>query len=268
MNPKVSIIISTHNQAKYLEQAVSSVMNQSYDNIHAVLIDDQSTDTTPEVIERLLVLYPELEVEYDNDVGSSNTRDRGVWLALSDYIVFLDGDDWIDKAFVEKTMSIMLQDRNLGFVYVDTTYVKDGIHSPVPSPEYNFYNLIQNNFISYCSLFNREAYIDCGGYDLHNFGYFEDYQLYLNLGRHGWYGKHLGENLFYYRIHSESSFQSIRAQTLFPLYRAYLISQYPEIHPPQWTEQAKIELKKYPNDFMSWKPKDQEKYVHNVSGIT
>jgi hypothetical protein len=118
-------------------------------------------------------------------------------------------------------------------------------------PEYNVIRLIENNFISYCSLIRRNAFLDSGGYDLKNVGFSEDYQLWLKMAFKGHYGIHYPEPLFYYRVRENSISHSNQKKMIAS--KAYFIKLYPMNFPESWQKLADEELKKWSKNFMSVK---------------
>ena len=97
-NPKVSVIVPTHNRADLLPRAVDSVLAQTYGNYELVIVDDCSSDDTPGRDSRLLrpahtVVHDTTETE-----GKSAAVNTGIAHALGEYIGFLDDDDeWLPK---------------------------------------------------------------------------------------------------------------------------------------------------------------------------
>mgnify|MGYP001178124174 CR=1 FL=1 len=263
---QVSFIVPCYNQGKYLSVALESIYQQDFTDWEIIIINDGSTDDSQEIIKTLMAKAPTKNIYCLclNDVGSSVSRNTAIRMATGDFYVPLDADDKIDKTFLGKTLNKFNVNKSYGFVYVDTLYVVGNNYHPNPSPEYSFMGLLMNNFMSYCSLFRKDAYMDVGGYDLDNFCYYEDYELYIKLGMKGWYGIHLPENLFYYNVHADSSMQTERARKLGGVYKAYMINKYSELFPLEWQEQAKKIMEGFPKDFMSWKPQRQEEYAKKI----
>jgi glycosyltransferase involved in cell wall biosynthesis len=260
----VSAIVNCYNQGKYLQKALDSILNQTYKSWELKIMLDGCTDNSQEIAEEFEFSNPKKDIEIIklDDIGPSKSRHTGILESVGDAYFVLDADDWIGSRFIENTL-IALAETNRAFVYVDTVYYfeKENRYQRVPSPDYSFFNLIQNNFMSYCSLIMRDAYDDVGGYDFGNFAYTEDYELYTKLGMKGYYGYHLVDDLFYYCVHDNSSFQSERAKKLLGVYKCYMVTQMPEIYPIEWQREAKKIMAQYPKDFMSLTPKQQEEFI-------
>lgn len=123
MNPKVSIIIISYNEKKYLPQAVNSCLSQSYDNIEIIIGDDGSTDGSIEYINSLGKEVHYFIMQRDNgpviaSVRASNVIKRGLDEASGDYILILSGDDYFtDFDFVSDAVSFLEKNKEY-FAYV------------------------------------------------------------------------------------------------------------------------------------------------------
>src|SRR5690348_13147078 len=103
----VSVIIPTHNRSDFLRNAITSVLNQTYQDFEIIVVDDGSTDNTSEVVanfsdERITF------IRHDTNKGGSAARNTGILASKCDYIAFLDDDDeWLpDK--LRKQMEILV----------------------------------------------------------------------------------------------------------------------------------------------------------------
>lgn len=97
--PKISIIIPSYNRKKMLQRAVSSVVNQSYNNWELVIVDDGSTDGTSAYIKALN--HKQIVYIYQENSGRSSARNKGVSSATGTYICFLDSDDELLPNYLE-----------------------------------------------------------------------------------------------------------------------------------------------------------------------
>jgi glycosyltransferase involved in cell wall biosynthesis len=103
--PLVSIIIPSYNSKDYLRDAVSSALNQSYESIEVIVIDDGSTDGTRDIFPKFV--SKGVNCYYIENGGASNARNFGLEKAKGDYIQFLDADDIIASTKIEKQMALM-----------------------------------------------------------------------------------------------------------------------------------------------------------------
>jgi len=117
---KISVIIPVYNQEKLLNNAITSVINQSFgfENIELILIDDKSTDNTKSVIESYAEKYDNIVPIFleENSGNPSKARNRGIEYSTTNYIMFLDNDDEYDSKICEKLYDKIINDESLDFV--------------------------------------------------------------------------------------------------------------------------------------------------------
>ncbi|UXD87946.1 glycosyltransferase family 2 protein [Thalassolituus hydrocarboniclasticus] len=115
--PKVSVIVPCYNHEAYVEQAILSVLNQSYKNIELIVIDDGSKDNSCSTIRSLSDKHGFTFVEQSN-AGVCKTLNRGVSeFSTGDYIALLASDDYWALDKIEKQMKLILSSDNAEFCY-------------------------------------------------------------------------------------------------------------------------------------------------------
>lgn len=170
---KVSVIIPTYNRANLIERSVRSVLNQTYDYIEVIVVDDGSTDNTEEIIKSIndnRIIYYKQE-----NGGAAKARNTGVSLATSEYIAFHDSDDvWReDKLF--KQMSFLEENPHYGMVYCNFMFHKmDGNKNIIPR-DVNvigdldgdiFFTLLVNNTVGAPTmLLKKSLFEELNGFD-------------------------------------------------------------------------------------------------------
>lgn len=111
---KISVIIPVYNTEKYLKRCFNSVIEQNYPNLELVIINDGSKDNSESIIEEYKTKYQDLISYYKKEnTGVADTRNFGVEKATGDYIMFLDSDDYIDKALFENLEDYIKNDVEL-----------------------------------------------------------------------------------------------------------------------------------------------------------
>ena len=100
MNNKVSIIVPIYNVAKYLPACLDSILNQTYDNLEILLIDDGSTDDSLKIIEEYAKKDSRIKAFNQKNSGQSSARNLGLKKATGKFISFIDGDDMIKPNFI------------------------------------------------------------------------------------------------------------------------------------------------------------------------
>jgi len=210
--PVVSVIIPTYNSQDFIEETINSVLAQTFINLEIIVIDDESTDDTFKILNRLS--------ENDNRIKNyqishsgrpSVPRNYGVKKAAGKYIAFLDADDIWVKYKLEKQLHFFEKYPEHILVYsMSVTFGKTNFFSPSFEvlPLFNKAcktknELIQKGNSITCSsvLINKEKLIEVGGFDEDPKLQVEDYDLWIRLSELGEIG-FIPRILTYYRVHS------------------------------------------------------------------
>lgn len=101
MEDKVSIIVCAYNIENYIERCLKSLIEQSYTNIEIIVVEDGSTDKTLYKIEKICKLDNRVKVITQNNSGAIEARKKGYNISTGKYILFVDGDDWIELNCIE-----------------------------------------------------------------------------------------------------------------------------------------------------------------------
>ena len=120
-NPKVSIIIPVFNGEPFLDRCLSSVINQSYNNIEIIIINDGSTDNTQSICESYSKNDPRVIIINKKNEGVSTARNVGLDTAVGDYIYFVDADDYVLEDGIEKLVKKAID--NVADIIVAEYYV-------------------------------------------------------------------------------------------------------------------------------------------------
>ncbi len=105
MRQKVSVIIPVYNMERYLEKCIQSVCGQTYKNIEIILVNDGSTDKSAEICEVYAQKDDRIRVINKENEGVLFARKTGTAYATGSYIMYIDGDDWVERQMVEKMLS-------------------------------------------------------------------------------------------------------------------------------------------------------------------
>lgn len=122
-NQLVSIIIPTHNRAKYITKAINSCLNQTHKNIEVIIVDDCSIDNTKEIIEKIKDKRIH-HLENKSNLGAPESRNKGVREAKGKYLCFLDDDDFFYPEKIKKQLEKRLNSKvkNVGIITCDIKY--------------------------------------------------------------------------------------------------------------------------------------------------
>lgn len=202
----ISIIIPCYNHAKYLKEAIESVINQTYQNWECIVVNDGSTDNTSDVARDLINLHKNKKiylVEKVND-GVVNSRNVGVTQSSGKLILFLDADDKIHPDFLKETIVVLVENPRIGFVYTDVQ--KFGVkYDLVSHGDFSPERFLSGNQAPVSSLFRREIYDQTGGFKgVMELGW-EDWEFWISAYEQGWQGYRLGKPYLFYRQHYSGS---------------------------------------------------------------
>lgn len=187
MNTEITAIIPAYNAARYLEKAVQSVLCQTVP-CQIIIVDDASKDETYEVAERYASLYPEQVSAVKNEINSgvAVSRNMAVGLAKTEYIAFLDADDWWETDKLELQLAAIRQS-GADACYSGRELMRaDGSSTGkiLRIPEtISYQKLLKGNVISCSSVVMRRQ--DALWYPMEHDELHEDYILWLSMLRDG-----------------------------------------------------------------------------------
>jgi GT2 family glycosyltransferase len=181
----ISVVIVCYNQARYLRDAINSVLAQSYHGAEILLVDDGSTDQTPEIAQE----YPQVRYIRQNNRGLSAARNAGLHQSRGRYVVFLDADDRLLPNALDAGLALFRKQPESGFVFgAHRNIFDDGSPAPTtlsePVEQEHYWHLLQSNFIGMHAtvMYSREAIELAGGFN-EGLRACEDYQMYLRIAR-------------------------------------------------------------------------------------
>jgi glycosyltransferase involved in cell wall biosynthesis len=207
--PLVSIVIPIYNYGVQFEKTLSSVFESSYKNVEVIIVNDGSTEKYVDLKLKSLEEHPNMIVINQENSGPSSARNNGIKNSKGDFILPLDADDMIHPDYIQTCVSVLKNNKNISPVYCDTLHVGQ-IQGVEQRPEWSLDRLIQGPFIVNCSMFHREAFDKCEGYDESMKGW-EDYDLWIRMAKNGYVGKRIPKALFSYFHHENDGTVSTEA---------------------------------------------------------
>ena len=204
-NPLVSIIVPCYNQAQYLDESLHSIFNQTYANWECLIVNDGSPDTTEEVARKWEAKDLRFRYVYKENGGVSSARNLGIKMAKAEFILTLDADDTYEATFLEKAMTVLVDNPQIGIVSSWGRYFNN-------EKQLQVYQLSGKTVIDFLftnaavgtSLFRKECWEQVGGYDENPENGLEDWEFYLRVCALGWNVHIIEEVLFFYRQHETS----------------------------------------------------------------
>lgn len=109
MKKLISIIVPIYNSEAYLKKCIDSLINQTYENIEIILVDDQSPDSCGVICDEYSEKDNRIKVIHQKNAGVGKARENGMKIAKGEYITFVDSDDWIDPEFCEMLLEALLK---------------------------------------------------------------------------------------------------------------------------------------------------------------
>ncbi|WP_157060894.1 glycosyltransferase family 2 protein [Liquorilactobacillus uvarum] len=116
MKNKISVIVPVYNVQTYIERCIKSILAQTYSNIDLILIDDGSTDNSGRICDDYSKLDNRVTVVHTKNNGQSIARNIGLSLSDSEFIGFVDADDFIDSDYYEVLCGILLKNNDISCV--------------------------------------------------------------------------------------------------------------------------------------------------------
>ena len=124
--PKVSIIVPVYNEEEYVSTCLDSLINQTLDDIEIILIDDNSTDNSLNILLDYAKKYPNIKVYHnEKNIGQGASRNRGLSLVTGEYIGFVDSDDYIRNTMYEDMYKAVINNNYPELVTTEILFVKD-----------------------------------------------------------------------------------------------------------------------------------------------
>lgn len=230
--PKVSIIVTNYNHATFLPQRIESILNQTYQGFEVIILDDNSTDDSRNVIESYSKTDARIRTVYNTENSGSPFKqwNKGVSLALGDFVWIAESDDWADSSFLENMVYLLESNPNVSIAFCNSLITDtDGKitsstdhhdlnqlpgaplfdSSVVNGKEFFFNSFVLYNQICNVSsaVFRKKDYLAVGGADdnMKNAG---DWMLYYKMLMISDLA-YLNKNLNYWRRHSNATTNNI-----------------------------------------------------------
>ena len=131
-NNLISVIINCRNSQKYIKETIDSVINQTYKNFEIIIVNNNSTDNTKNII----FSYSDQRIKYfelNKSISLGAARNIALKESSGEFIAFIDSDDIWDKSKIEQTLKEF--QNNIGLVYSDVVYFNS-------EKSFNLYNFV------------------------------------------------------------------------------------------------------------------------------
>jgi glycosyltransferase involved in cell wall biosynthesis len=233
-DPLVSVIIPAYNAAGFINRSIQSAINQTYQHLEIIVVDDGSTDQTREILSAF-----EARIRWftQPNQGPSAARNAGFKASTGDLIAFLDADDFWFPEKIEKQVEVFRKQQSVGLVFCDALY-KDERGNRIarafeliePKEGWIFPELFTENFIPTLTVMIRRSCLQEIGLFDETLLVAQDYDLWLRASRITAFA-FVREPLAEYLIHPNqvSSKEEEMIQNLLQI-KECLINHIPEVH--------------------------------------
>jgi glycosyltransferase involved in cell wall biosynthesis len=196
----VSVVIPCHGQARYLAEAVESVVGQTFADWEIVIVDDGSPDDTADVAGTLIAAHPDRRIRLlrQANQGTPGARNAGIAASSGRYILPLDADDVLLPAMLERTVSLLEAEPALAIAYTD--YRRFGSETgDVATGPWTMAALSYSCPLSSTTLYRREVWDAVGGYNTNMHHGYEDWDFWIGAAERGFLGRRIAAPLWLYR---------------------------------------------------------------------
>jgi glycosyltransferase involved in cell wall biosynthesis len=203
MSDLVSIIVPCYNQAQYLDEALQSVLDQTYTHWECIIINDGSPDNTETIAKEWVNKDCRFKYFFQKNGGVSSARNLGITTATGEFILPLDADDKISPNYVELAMKAFEYDISLKVVYCKAEKFGNEV-GLWNLPPYSIKALALDNMIFCTAMYRKEDWKRIGGYDPGMISGLEDWEFWIGLLKNGEKIYKLDIIGFYYRVKNNS----------------------------------------------------------------
>ncbi|GAK03718.1 probable glycosyl transferase [Geomicrobium sp. JCM 19037] len=223
MPPLISVVMPAYNAETYIEQAVESVLAQTYQHLEIIIVNDASTDHTALIVEDMAAQDDRIRICHnEQNRGVSFSRNLAISCATGEWIAFLDSDDAWHHEKIASQMRLVEQ-KGAEFIFTGATYMDEqsNMYSTVfqVPKEVRYQNLLKQNVISCSSVMIKRKFFE--KLQLERDDLSEDYLAWLTILRTGIVAYSVNEPLLIYRIsrHSKSGKKVRSIQMTYRVYR-------------------------------------------------
>lgn len=219
----ISVIIPCYNQAKYLPDALNSVLLQTYDKWECIIINDGSLDNSEAVA--LEWVEKDRRYKYFNKAngGLSDARNFGIKQSNGEYILPLDADDKISKTYIKEAIEIFETNKEISVVYCEAEFFgnQTGIWY---LPKFSKTELLFYNTVFCSAIYKKEDYLKTKGYNINMIKGLEDWDFWLSLIEVGCNFFKIPKVNFFYRIREGSMVRSITEEEQKLMYKQHFLN--------------------------------------------
>ena len=124
MKPLISVIVPVYKVEKYLSKCVDSIINQTYENLEIILVNDGSPDKSPKICDEYALKDKRIKVIHKENGGLSDARNFGLNAMSGEWVSFVDSDDFVSKFYIENLFHL-IKENNADIAITEFLYIND-----------------------------------------------------------------------------------------------------------------------------------------------
>ncbi len=207
--PLVSVVVPAYNAEKYLDEAIRSVLSQTYSNWELIIVDDGSTDGTAALVKKYAAQDTRIAYFYQTNQRMASARNAGIKQARGKYIAFLDADNLflpkkleVQVAHLEANLGVGVSCAKILHFYGREPNVLYENKNESPLAEDQFRDLLHRNSINVLSVLIRKECFEKYGAFKENWRACDEQYVWINLAANGVKFAHLSEIAGLLRLHA------------------------------------------------------------------
>ena len=211
MSKLVSIVLPTYNGKDFLKKSIESCLNQTYQNIELIIVNDCSTDST----EQIILSYTDSRIHYiknETNQRLPKSLNIGFKKASGDYYTWTSDDNYFDETAIEKMVSTLESEKVdlvcAPYFTIDNNETITGLRIVGKQSD-----VLIDNVVKACFLYKKEVHQKLNGYDPALF-LVEDYDFWIRATFENFKFYQLKEKLYYYRFHDNSLTETRRNDSM------------------------------------------------------
>ena len=219
-NPTISVIVPVYNIEKYVKECINSILAQTYTNFEVIIVDDGSIDASGRIADEFALMDERVKVIHKRNGGLTSSRNAGLMAASGEWIMHVDGDDWIDPEMMAEMIAIA--DRkcadfvigNLRFVCKGSNSWEYEMNDWNDDKSHSLNNYISRVWTSVCGCIAKKRLYD--SYNLRSpegISYCEDFHLAVRLCYYSDKVVHINKSYYNYRQQPHSIVHNLNKKT-------------------------------------------------------
>ena len=203
-NPKITIVTAYYNGHKYIDETINSVLNQTFPYWEWIVVNDGSNnEESLKKLDEIQKIDQRIRVINKENSGPGESRDLGAKNSSnsSEYLLFLDCDDLLEKTYLECAYIALETNKGASWAYSDT--VNFGEMEFLWQKKFDAEIEQKENLLVLTALIRKEAFFEVNGFNVKEIDFFEDWYLWLKMINKGMYPVRINELSFWYRKKKE-----------------------------------------------------------------